>query len=131
MFAGSKNSKRILQWSLDRKSRGFDDANVKATANFGGSCRRARTVLSVNLPEILEPIPRHPGVARGVLHVAVTEIVSKHPRALAVVGELLTPSMPQHVQVYGSPIPAYSLALAMSFRTVDEVSGPLRSVTSR
>ncbi len=105
MFAGSKNSKRILQWFLDRKSRGFDDANVKATANFGGSCRRARTVLRVNLPGILEPIPCHPGVARGVLHVAVTELMSKHSRALAVVGELLTPSMPQHVQVHREPYP--------------------------
>ena len=50
-------------------------------------------------PKILESVGRHFGVSDGVLNVLVPEVMLQGPRVVAVVGELKTTGMAQHVWV--------------------------------
>jgi hypothetical protein len=54
---------------------------------------------SVASPKILESIRCHVGVPNSVLNVLVPEIVLQGPRVVAIVGELKTTGMAQHVWV--------------------------------
>src|SRR5512135_2282273 len=53
------------------------------------------------VPELLEPIAAELGVADGVLDILVPEVVLNRPGVLAVVGQLETGGMPQHVGMDG------------------------------
>src|SRR5215467_11035363 len=50
-------------------------------------------------PKVLEPVRRHFGVSDGVLNVLVPEVMLQCARVVAIVGELKTAGMAQHVWV--------------------------------
>src|SRR5215470_5275795 len=54
---------------------------------------------SLASPKILEPVRRHFGVLDRVLNVFVPEVMLQCPRVVAVVGELKTTGMAQHVRM--------------------------------
>jgi hypothetical protein len=65
-------------------------------------CRGARwvrTVLASVLPEILEPIGCHFGVANRVHDIFMAHIVLEGSGVVAIVGELVTSGVPEHVRV--------------------------------
>src|SRR5262249_22673189 len=50
-------------------------------------------------PKVLEPVGRHFGVSDRVLDVLVPEVMLQGPRVVAIIGELKTTGMAQHVWV--------------------------------
>ena len=50
-------------------------------------------------PKVLESVGRHFGVSDGVLNVLVPEVMLQRPRVVAIIGELKTTGMAQHVRV--------------------------------
>ena len=52
-------------------------------------------------PKVLEPVGRHFGVSDRVLDVLVPEVVLQSPCVAAIIGELKTTGMAQHVRMDG------------------------------
>jgi hypothetical protein len=50
-------------------------------------------------PEILEPSHSHFGIADGVLDILMTEVVLQRTSIVAIVGELVSAGVPEHVRV--------------------------------
>ena len=62
-------------------------------------CPMAAKQTSVASPKILESVGCHVGVPNGVLDVLVPEVVLQSPCVVAIIGELKTTGMAQHVWV--------------------------------
>ena len=79
-------------------------------------------------PKILKPSCRQLRVFDRVLDVAMPQEKLNGPRILLVIGELIAAPMPELVRVHReNPSPATSPAWAIILRTLESVSGPLRS----
>jgi hypothetical protein len=60
---------------------------------------RVSTILASVLPEILEPIRRHFGVANRVHDIFMAHIVLEGSGVVPIVGKLVTSGVPEHVRV--------------------------------
>jgi hypothetical protein len=58
-----------------------------------------RRLLASVLPEILEPIRRHFGVANRVLDILMAHIVLEGSSVMSIVGELVTSGVSEHVRM--------------------------------
>jgi hypothetical protein len=67
---------------------------------FAIRCSRAGILSSTSVPpEALKPIGRQFGVSHGMLNVLVAEVVLKRARVMAVICELITAGVAQHVRM--------------------------------
>ena len=78
-------------------------------------------------PKILKPPRRQFGILHRMLDVTMAQEELDRPRILLVVGQLIAAPMPELMRMHREPSPARSPAWAIILRTLESVSGPLRS----
>jgi hypothetical protein len=79
--------------------------------------------------KLLEPLRRQSGIARRILDVAMPEIGLDRTRVVAVVGELVTAGMPQHVGMMPGSATTFDARLGRAIKMSKQ--GPLKLIEHR
>jgi len=83
------------------------------------------------LPKTIKPIRRQFSVPHRMLNIPMPHLVLNRPGIVAVVGQLITAGMAQHVGMDGEADIGVPAGPAIIFRTLESVSGPLASAQRR
>ena len=126
----------LIKEMIAKREAGANAKVIEGKRTSSRACRRPEAAaprcqaLTSASPKVLESIGRHFGVSDRVLDVLVAEIVLQSPCVVAIIGELKTTGMAQHVRVdwewhLGSLVDALDESVE-----ADGADGPPRSETN-